>query len=168
MNSWGGYVTISSTIFDRISNCGSIIRNYNIDVQSSSVNTYYFEYDVWKKGLSYKSDLFSRLYRLKDEVYNTLTSGISNPLSCTTSATAGGTQCYTITITGSTFENFNWGKPTGDNPIVASAMGMQYWGQVLTLVNFYGAVTISGNTFYKNQIQYASCNISSYLSNADW
>jgi hypothetical protein len=27
-NNWGGYVSITDTTFDTISNCGSLIRNY--------------------------------------------------------------------------------------------------------------------------------------------
>ena len=41
LNSWGGTVSISSTTFDRMSNCGSILRNYKSFLGNTTFNNAY-------------------------------------------------------------------------------------------------------------------------------
>jgi hypothetical protein len=53
MNDWGGYVTIENTLFDRNDNCGSLIRNYKIELSASDVNNDYIESDIDEEGESY-------------------------------------------------------------------------------------------------------------------
>jgi hypothetical protein len=85
LNEWGSTVSISSTTFDRMSNCGSIIRNTKHFISPETFNSTSFHLYV---NNSVKTDMYTRN---EDEIANIdsyFQTGETNPLSlsCTTSS----------------------------------------------------------------------------------
>jgi hypothetical protein len=78
--------------------------------------------------------------------------------SCTLSATAT-TKCFSLSITGTTFENFGGLKTAINYPnFVDPNYKLKYSGSVVNLVDFYGEVLLQGNTFTSNVLKYTSCD----------
>ena len=78
---------------------------------------------------THQQDLYKRDKEHAKQVEEFINNGASSPLSCTTSATASGTQCFKITLEGNTFKNFNYLKQaTSEPPVVRDGVGMQHLG----------------------------------------
>jgi hypothetical protein len=83
LNDWGNTVTITSTTFDRFSNCGSIIRNYKRFLKPEYFNeslSDYFNNEAM-------SGVFTRNQNEAINIDNKLNPVGVSPLDCTTSLT---------------------------------------------------------------------------------
>ena len=79
------------------------------------------------------TEFYKRIFRHKEKVEAANTPTITSSVSCST-ATSAATPCYSITITGTTFSNFNAQKETETTPLyVNKDMGIRNFGYVLNL-----------------------------------
>ena len=148
MNDYGGYVSITSSTFENFNTCGSIIRNKALYYSVSTTPTTYPTY-------------FSvRANNLQNDVYSILYESFTTPYSCS------GDDCYSITLSSSTFQYFGQMKAnfTTTTPIkVDASYKMQYTGMILDLDSFEGTVSLTSNTFTGNVVGYYSCSVAVYL-----
>lgn len=146
LNDYGGYVVITNSKFINMNSCGSIIRN-----------TRTYQYSNAGLATSTLADFYK--YRANN-YYNTLnsykyTAGYGFPTvdpypSCSKAASASA-PCWSITITGSTFQSIDSMKtPSSYARFVSSTYNLRYYGTVLSLSNFLGHVQLNGNTFTNN------------------
>ena len=127
-----GNVLITRSNFDRFSNWGSIIRDTREFPSFNDLNTveYYFDQaTVFRESMFSINQVQSKLF-VEPSSYWTSSSWSS------------------ISISSCTFTNFNYFK-TGGNTyhMMQSTSTMLYQGIIMNLANFYGAVTLNGNTF---------------------
>ena len=76
------------------------------------------------------------------QVQTVIDENANSPLACTTDHTnTATTQCFGITLTSNTFNNFNFEKKKeGDYQLVNTNFGMQYYGLILSLESFLGPI----------------------------
>ena len=127
-----GNVVITGCTFDKFSNWGSIIRdtrefpslNY-IDTSKVNLNT----------ATTYRES-FASMNQIQNKYFIEPTSSwISS-------------SCSSISISSSTFSNFNYLKTGGKTyHQISSTSNMLNQGIILNLINFYGTVSLNGNTF---------------------
>ena len=133
-----GKVIITGTTFDKFSNWGSIIRDTReyptLDYLSAATSS--------GAALTYRDSMFT-MNQLQTKYF------VEPSLSCTN------TTCSSISISSSTFTNFNYLKSGGHtyhkvNSI--SKMGTQ--GIIIDLSSFYGNVAINDNSFTELKFKY--------------
>lgn len=66
--------------------------------------------------------------------------------------------CFSLTITDSTFMNFNQSLSQSTPVFVNSELSLSYNGKIVNLNKFAGPVVILGNKFFNNLINYESCD----------
>ena len=73
---------------------------------------------------------------------------------------SSGGECFSITITGSTFSKFGFMKSTVTQAyLVPEELGLKFHAFILHLTNYSGALKIEGNNFEDNIIKYKGCEI---------
>ncbi|CDW88390.1 UNKNOWN [Stylonychia lemnae] len=162
LNQWGAHVHIENTTFDRISNCGSILRNTNGTYRPEDFNliSSLATIDIQNQILTNNIKLL-----LEQQQHADKSLALSRPYSCTSADINGSIQCFKVNFINNTFKNFNYMKEQISQPALVNPMQkMQYWGQVLTLNDFDGQVVIQDNIFDNNTIQYKTCEVSKTLS----
>jgi hypothetical protein len=117
-------VSITSTTFDRFSNCGSIIRNSKIFLDKT-----YFDYAALVSHYtnSLDSNFFVRNQNEIPTINTYLKNHVISPLTCTTSASSPSNQCYSISMSTCIFSNFNYLKEvyySNPLPVVNPSLGM--------------------------------------------
>ena len=140
-----GHVSITNSIFDKFSTCGSIIRDTR-EIDDSAV----FDYHT-----NINKRLKTRGVRITAEIYKNKFLIVPND-ACQT------TNCSSITIKSSTFKNFNYLKPNQTNIVfLPQSSEMRYQGIILNLKNFYGDILIKNNTFDSLQFKFQDWSIKS-------
>jgi hypothetical protein len=131
----GGHVTIVNSQFQRFSNWGSVVSNYNPQIVNSQTidadYTKYFENFILRKNT------------------------ISTDYDCT-----GATQWVKLSITNSTFINFSKMKTIPTKGILTNPdNGVAYRGIIAHLESFNGEVTLTGNNIEDVTTVISSCGI---------
>ena len=139
-----GKIEISGTTFDKFSNCGSIIRDTaeypnNLDYTYSGLNS--------STSATYRDSMFTSNF-------------IQNKYNLTPSRPCQDSNWAFINISSSTFQNFNYMK-TGDHSFhkVNLDSNMRFQGIILSLSNFYGTLSISGNRFVNLKFAFNNCEV---------
>ena len=132
LNNGHGKITIISSTFDKFSNCGSIIRD---TIEYPKNINYIYAGSQSSKSITYRDSIFtSNLFQNK---YNV---NPSNPWLSNSWAM--------ISISSSTFQNFNYMKTGGQTyHKVDINSKMKYQGLIINLNDFFGPVA-----FYSNHI----------------
>lgn len=74
------------------------------------------------------------------------------------------TDCFSLSITNSNFNNFGQAKTQSSSPILVDpSYNLQYNGLVLDLDSFKGFVYLYKNTFTANVVAYSSCDVAEYF-----
>ena len=142
LNGYNGHIVITGTTFDKFSNWGSIIRDsWQKPVLDYGNTNYAIEQRMFMRA----SEISLKL--LSDKFFGT-------PKSYCSSAT-----CSSISISTSTFSNFNYMKTsTSVNPqILGASNSMNHQGSVIDLEKYFGPVTLHQNTFTEMKFKYSSC-----------
>ena len=123
-----GHVSITNSTFEQFSNWGSIIRDTRDYPRVDDLDGF-----IQFTSLRYSRaaiEILSDLYYIK-------------PSSACTNST-----CASITISNSTFQNFNYLKSNMKTGyLIKYNNPMKYQGLILTLSNFYGNIKINSNIF---------------------
>lgn len=137
-----GKVVITDTVFEKFSNCGSIIRDSrNFPIVSRPEHT----------GTATDGQLRQSrapIEIIQNDYYVKPTTACSSPT------------CGSIVIRGCTFTEFNYLKATqtARNKVEATNV-MKYQGMIMTLSGFRGSILIKENTFNSLQFKYERCSI---------
>ena len=155
-NQFATQISITGTTFSRISNCGSIIKNYNN--YPTNVGT------VVPNILTQKQEYFNymsiKIVNTMADIYHSVgllqtPFTISCPLSNWSS----------LIIEGSTFQYLGDKKELLKGTHIVPPSFQRYQGMALNLVNFPGEVILKGNTFKNNYVMIDGCSyVSSLIS----
>lgn len=152
LNDGNGHIVITNSTFEKFSNWGSIIR----DTRELPTLAY--------GSTSYSRDIrfFFRASTIPIKMLKSKYLGVAK-------STWVSSVCSSITISGSTFSDFNYLKnEITYNPNILQTSSMTHQGVILDLINFYGPVTLTSNTL-SVKFKYAYCDVMlSYDSNQDF
>jgi hypothetical protein len=138
INNGNGHVIVTGTTFDKFSNCGSVIRDTR-----ELPDLPYGDTDQDADDIVFMRQSQKSMNVLKNKYFGT------------TMSTCTSTTCSSISISTSTFSNFNYLKSTiSYNPQVISSSNMAHQGIILDLINFYGDVSLAYNTFTDMKFKY--------------
>ena len=123
-NDYGGYIIITSTTFERFGTCGSIIRNFK------NILSYSAPYSSLVSAKAPDVYMF-RANQLQNAIYSDIESEetlTSSSYSCsTTDPTSSNGSCFSITISSSTFEYFNFLMKDQVEPVIVDeSLGLHY------------------------------------------
>jgi hypothetical protein len=106
MNNYGGKVVIKSCTFELFNTCGSVIRNKRAVLSKTYASTDYQSFYL-ERSNRYLYELLSAKFAIP----------ATNPICAT------GINCYSIQITGTTFQNFGYFKSAINSPIAVNPLG---------------------------------------------
>eukprot|EP00347_Sterkiella_histriomuscorum_P024040 403332515 len=163
LNSYGGNVEITNSVFQSFSQCGSIIRNYKKILSYDSYST------------SSANEVQSYQYRnnlLQNQIYNFIDSEETltfNPFNQSCSLiNSDKNPCFSISIKNTIFKQMYHFEQQQITPIkVNSNYGLVHHGKILNLDNFRGNVIIEDSSFLNNQQNFIDCSIAESIYNKE-
>ena len=154
-NQYGSLMSISSTSFSRVSNCGSIVKNYNsYPLTVGSVVT-----DKFTNKQAYFNYITLSTMKAWADVYHG-TDITTNPFSTTCSST----DCFSLTIQSSTFKYLGAYKELLTGMNVVPEAYQRFQAMALNLISFNGDIVLKSNTFQNNYVMIDGCNQVDMLS----
>lgn len=142
-NQYGSLMTISNSIFSRVSNWGSVIKNYNSYPISAGTEVT----DKFADKKAYFNYRTLSIMLNKAKVYHGSDMTVNPFLTACAS-----TDCFRLTIQNSQFTYLGAFKKLLTGMNIVPEIYQRYQAMALNLVNFKGDVTLKSNTFTKNYV----------------